>query len=198
MKKRIFGISELTKISILSAISVLLMMVKTPLPFAPTFMELDVSELPALIGGFAMGPIAGVIIVILKIVLNIILNGSKTYYIGELSNLIVSATFVFIATTIYSRGKNKKVAVIGLIIGSITMSIIALISNYFVIFPLYAKLLKIDLNAFVGIGAKVNPLVNNYLTLMVFSVLPFNLVKTFTTSLITMFLYKRVSRILKK
>lgn len=198
MNKKTFGISELTKISILSAVSVLLMMVKTPLPFAPTFMELDVSELPSLIGGFAMGPVAGVIIVVLKIILNIIINGSKTYYIGELSNLIVSATFVFVATTIYNKGKNKKTAVLGLVIGSISMSIIALLSNYFVIFPLYAKILNLDLNVFVGMGAKVNPLVNSYFTLMLFAVLPFNLVKTFTTSLITMFLYKRISWILKK
>ena len=88
MNNKKFGISEITKISILGTISVLLMFIKVPLPFAPTFMEMDIAELPALIGGFAMGPLAGFLIVCIKILLNIVINGTKTFYVGELSNLI--------------------------------------------------------------------------------------------------------------
>lgn len=198
MNKKKFSISEITKISILGTISVLLMFIKVPLPFAPTFMEMDIAELPALIGGFAMGPLAGFLIVCIKILLNIVINGTKTFYVGELSNLIVSSAFVLTTAFIYKHNKSKKSALLGLAIGSISMSIVATLSNYFIIFPLYAKLLKIDLNAFVGMVAKINPLVKSYLTLMVFSVLPFNLVKTFVTSLVTSLLYKRISPILKK
>ena len=192
-----FGISEITKIAILASISVLLMFIKVPLPFAPTFMEMDIAELPALIGGFAMGPLAGLIVCI-KLLLNIIINGTKTFYVGELSNLIVSSTFVLTTAFIYKHNKSKKSALLGLVIGSITMSLVATLSNYFVIFPLYAKLLKIDLNAFVGMVAKINPLVKSYFTLMLFSILPFNLVKTAVTSIVTSLLYKRISPILKK
>lgn len=198
MNKKKFSISEITKISILGTISVLLMFIKVPLPFAPTFMEMDIAELPALIGGFAMGPLAGFLIVCIKILLNIVINGTKTFYVGELSNLIVSSAFVLTTAFIYKHNKSKKSALLGLVVGSISMSIVATLSNYFIIFPLYAKLLKIDLNAFVGMVAKINPLVKSYLTLMVFSVLPFNLVKTFVTSLVTSLLYKRISPILKK
>lgn len=198
MNKKKFSISEITKISILGTISVLLMFIKVPLPFAPTFMEMNIAELPALIGGFAMGPLAGFLIVCIKILLNIVINGTKTFYVGELSNLIVSSAFVLTTAFIYKHNKSKKSALLGLVVGSISMSIVATLSNYFIIFPLYAKLLKIDLNAFVGMVAKINPLVKSYLTLMVFSVLPFNLVKTFVTSLVTSLLYKRISPILKK
>ena len=193
-----FGISEITKIAILASISVLLMFIKVPLPFAPTFMEMDIAELPALIGGFAMGPLAGFLIVCIKLLLNIIINGTKTFYVGELSNLIVSSAFVLTTAFIYKHNKSKKSALLGLVIGSITMSLVATLSNYFVIFPLYAKLLKIDLNAFVGMVAKINPLVKSYFTLRLFSILPFNLVKTAVTSIVTSLLYKRISPILKK
>ena len=193
-----FGISEITKIAILASISVLLMFIKVPLPFAPTFMEMDIAELPALIGGFAMGPLAGFLIVCIKLLLNIIINGTKTFYVGELSNLIVSSTFVLTTAFIYKHNKSKKSALLGLVIGSITMSLVATLSNYFVIFPLYGKLLKIDLNAFVGMVAKINPLAKSYFTLTLFSILPFNLVKTAVTSIVTSLLYKRISPILKK
>ena len=83
MNNKKFGISEITKISILGTISVLLMFIKVPLPFAPTFMEMDIAELPALIGGFAMGPLSGFLIVCIKILLNIVLNGTKTFYVGD-------------------------------------------------------------------------------------------------------------------
>lgn len=198
MDKKKFGISEIAKIAILASISVLLMLIKVPLPFAPSFMEMDIAELPALIGGFAMGPLAGFLIVFIKIFLNIVIDGTKTFYVGELSNLIVSSTFVLITAFIYKNHKNKKYAFLGLLIGSISMSLVATLSNYFLIFPLYAKLLKIDLNAFVGMVSKINPLVKNYFTLMVFSVLPFNIVKTLVTSLITLILYKKISPILKR
>lgn len=198
MNKKKFSISEITKISILGTISVLLMFIKVPLPFAPTFMEMDIAELPALIGGFAMGPLAGFLIVCIKILLNIVINGTKTFYVGELSNLIVSSAFVLTTAFIYKHNKSKKSALLGLAIGSISMSIVATLSNYFIIFPLYAKLLKIDLNAFVGMVAKINPLVKSYFTLMVFSVLPFNLVKAAVTSIVTSLLYKRISPILKR
>lgn len=198
MKQKKFNIADITKISILSAISVLLMFIKIPLPFAPSFMEVDIAELPSLIGGFAMGPLAGFLIVCIKLLLNIIINGTKTFYVGELSNLIVSSAFVLTTAFIYHKNKSKKSAILGLVIGSIAMSIIATLSNYFVIFPLYARLLKIDLNSFVSMVSKINPLVKNYFTLMLFSVLPFNLVKSFLTSIVTAILYKKISPILKK
>ena len=174
------------------------MLIKVPLPFSPTFLELDIAELPALIGGFAMGPLAGFLIVCIKILLNIVINGTKTFYVGELSNLIVSSAFVLTTALIYKHNKSKKSALLGLAIGSISMSIVATLSNYFIIFPLYAKLLKIDLNTFVSAISKINPLVKSYFTLMLFSVLPFNLVKTAVTSIVTSLLYKRISPILKK
>ena len=176
MNNKKFGISEITKIAILASISVLLMLIKVPLPFAPTFMEMDIAELPALIGGFAMGPLAGFLIVCIKILLNIVINGTKTFYVGELSNLIVSSAFVLTTSFIYKHNKSKKSALLGLAIGSIS----------------------IDLNTFVSAISKINPLVKSYFTLMVFSVLPFNLVKTFVTSLVTSLLYKRISPILKR
>lgn len=198
MNNKKFGISEITKISILSAISLMLMLIKFPIPFAPSFMEIDIAELPALIGGFAIGPFAGFLIVCIKLILNIVIKGTTTFYVGDLSNLIVSSTFVLTTSIIYKKYKTKKCAILGLLIGSISMSVVATLSNSFFIFPLYAKILKLDLNAFVKMVAKINPLVKDYFTLMIFSILPFNLVKTFITSFITAILYKKISPILKR
>ena len=148
MNNKKFGISEITKIAILASISVLLMFIKFPLPFAPTFMEMDIAELPALIGGFAMGPLAGFLIVCIKILLNIVINGTKTFYVGELSNLIVSSAFVLTTAFIYKHNKSKKSALLGLLIGSISMSLVATLSNYFVILRIFYVIYFFEIRCF--------------------------------------------------
>lgn len=190
LKTKIF-----VRIALLGAISSVLMLFRFPLPFAPGFMDIDIAEVPALIGGFAMGPLAGFLIVVIKILVKTITQGTSTAMIGELSNLIISSALVVTASYIYSKNKTFKTAILSLVAGVILMTIVAVISNYFVIFPLYG----INISEFaVNTMSKINPFVNSGLTFIIFSVVPFNLIKGGLTSIVAMFLYKPLSPILKK
>ena len=123
MNKKIWNFRNHKNCNFFASISVLLMFIKVPLPFAPTFMEMDIAELPALIGGFAMGPLAGFLIVCIKLLLNIIIMEQKLF-MWRASNLIVSSAFVLTTAFIYKHNKSKKSALLGLVIGSITMSLV--------------------------------------------------------------------------
>ncbi|MDU2710130.1 MAG: ECF transporter S component [Finegoldia magna] len=184
----------MVKISILGAISALLMIFKFPLPFAPPFMTVDIGDLGVLISGFALGPIAGVLTSAVKILLNFIINGTTTGGVGELSNFILSSVFVVVASSIYNKGKSKKSAITGLVFGVLAYTVVACISNYFVIFPLYG----INLVDFTKEFAKVNLLAGTPLMFVLFSIVPFNIVKGIIVSAVTIALYKPISRFLKK
>ena len=191
--KDVTRIRSIVKIGALGALGFLLMeLFQIPMPFAPAFMKVDFGDVTGLIGGFAMGPVAGFLIQLVKNILK--LFTSETVGVGELSNLIVGSTFVLVSSIIYRRSHNKKGAIVGLIVGSLAMSCIAVLYNTFLIFPAYAAAHKLDVLA-TQIGA-ANGLVSNYMTLMLFSVFPFNLVKTLLESVVTFLLYKRISPIL--
>lgn len=184
----------MVKISILGAISALIMIFKFPLPFAPPFMTVDIGDLGVLISGFALGPVAGVLTSAVKILLNFIINGTTTGGVGELSNFILSSVFVVVASSIYNKGKSKKSAITGLVFGVLAYTVVACISNYFVIFPLYG----INLVDFTKEFAKVNSLASTPLMFVLFSIVPFNIVKGIIVSAVTIALYKPISRFLKK
>lgn len=185
---------NLVKVGILSAMSFILMFVQFPIPIAPPFMKVDLADVPALIGGFSMGPVYGVLIQLIKNLLN--LTKTSTGGVGEMSNFIVGALFVFVASFIYQKKKTKKTATIGLILGMLVMTLVATFSNAFVIFPLYGKAMGIPMEAFVDMTSKVNGLVKSYFSLMVFAIVPFNLVKGTIEIIVTKLLYKHVSDIL--
>lgn len=184
----------MARISILGAISALLMIFKFPLPFAPPFMTVDIGDLGVLISGFALGPVAGVLTSAVKILLNFIINGTTTGGVGELSNFILSSVFVVVASSIYNKGKSRKSAITGLVFGVLAYTIVACISNYFVIFPLYG----INLVDFTKEFAKINSLAGTPLMFVLFSIVPFNIVKGIIVSAVTIALYKPISRFLKK
>lgn len=196
--QRILTTRTVAKIGVLAAISFILMFFQVPLPFAPPFMQVDLSDVPGLIGAFAMGPVPGMLIVLMKNILHAIVQGSQTQFIGELSNFIVGSAYVMTASWIYLRRKSFKTAIIGTIVGIFVMSLVATASNYFIVFPLYAAAFGMKIEALVNMAAELNGLVNGYESMMLFAVLPFNLVKGAIVGLVTMLLYKRVSPILHK
>ena len=188
-------------IGLFGALSTVLMMFKMPLFFAPAFMKLDLAELPAILGSFMFGPMTGVCIVFVKLLLNLLINGTDSMYVGELSNLLLSSCYVLCASMIYSRRKTKKRAAIALVISVIITSIVAVISNTFFIFPAYAVVYGLEMDTLVKMAGAVNPLVHDTFTMMLWSVFPFNLVKMGLVSLITFIVYKKlhlfIIRILK-
>ncbi len=196
MNTKLFSLHNMTKIAILTAISAIVMLFEFPLPFAPAFYELDLSEAVILMGGFAMGPLAALIIEILKNLLNLLLNGTITAGIGELANCVMGCALVVPASLIYKYRKSLKGAILGLVIGILSLVIIGCVVNYFIMIPAYVALAHFPMDAIISMGSEANGMVNNLETLVVFAVAPFNLVKGVACSIINLLLYKRLSKIL--
>lgn len=191
MKQKTTNARTIAFIAMLGALSMILMMFQIPLPFAPSFLKLDVAELPALFAGFFLGPVSGCAVIVIKIVLYLLLHGTSTAFVGEFSNLVGSCIFVLPAAWIYKKHHTRKGAVVALKISTILVSVFCIFLNAYVMFPLYSRLYGMPMEAIIGMGSAVNPLVHDSVTLMLFSVFPFNLVKHGVTSLVTMLVYKR-------
>ncbi|MBU1144617.1 MAG: ECF transporter S component [Firmicutes bacterium] len=195
MKKR--STSWLTTVAILGTIAALLMLIEFPLWFAPPFYKLDFSEIPVLVGAFALGPIAGMAIEAIKILLNYIFNGTITMGIGEAANFMIGLSFVIPASIIYHKSKTKRHAIIGLIIGVFTMTIIGGILNAFVLLPVYALVYEMPLNDLIALGTLVNSNISNLQTFIFLAVVPFNLLKGILVSIVVILIYKRLSPMIK-
>jgi riboflavin transporter FmnP len=187
----------LTTMAMLSGIAVILMYVlEIPLWFAPGFYKLDFSEIPVLIGAFALGPAAGIIIEFIKILLNLLIDGTNTVFVGEFANFLIGCSLVIPSAVIYYRGKTRKAAVIGLAVGTIAMILVGSILNAYLLLPVYAKVF-VPMDSLIAMGTQVNPAITGLSTFVLYAVAPFNLIKGVIVSLITLLLYKKVSCIIK-
>ena len=195
-KTKFFSIKNLTKIAILSAISAIIMLFEFPLPFAPSFYELDLSEAVILMGGFAMGPMAAACMELLKNLLNLLINGTITAGIGELANFAMGCAFVVPASLFYKYHKTLKGAIVSLLIGTASLVVVGCVVNYFVMIPAYVALANFPMEAILGMASKVNGLVDSLETMIIFAVAPFNLVKGVACSVINLLLYKKLSKVL--
>lgn len=192
------NLNKMIKISLLATIAFILMFFEFPLPIFPEFLKIDLSDLPALLGTFSLGPVSGILIELLKNVLHVMFKGTSTGLVGELANFIVGSIFVVIAGIIYNMKKSKKSAILGLLAGTIVMSVCATIINYAVLLPLYAKVFKAPIEAFVAMGSAINSNIKSVKDLVLLSILPFNIIKGIIASLVTIPIYKKVSPILHK
>lgn len=196
--KKLFTTKNLVLMAIFAALASVLMLLEFPLPFiAPSFYEIDLSEIPVLIGSFIMGPVAGVIIEAVKILLTLLIKGTDTAYVGELANFIIGCCFIVPASVIYKKNKTKKSALIGITIGTLLMAAAGVILNYAILIPFYVKAFGMPLDLILNMGAKINPLISNKWTFVLICVAPFNIVKGFIDSLITALVYKRISTFIK-
>ena len=195
MKNR--RIRNMVQIGMLAAVATVLMLFEFPLWFAPSFYQLDFSEVAVLIGAFSMGPAAGVVIEALKILLNFLINGTITAGVGELANYIIGCGLIVPAALIYKRHKTKKNAVLGMAVGTVAMTVVGSLINYFVLLPVYSAALPLPMDALIGMGTKINPAIDGLWTFVLFAVAPFNLLKGVLVSLLTLLLYKHISPLLK-
>lgn len=198
LKKEYLTTRTLTKIAVLSVIAFLFMLFEFPLWFTPPFLKMDLSEVPALIGSFALGPMAGVLIELIKNILNVAIHGSTTMVVGELANFIVGSLFVYTAGWIYYKNKSIKSALVGMALGTIVMTVVMGIANYLFIIPFYAKLFGMPLDKIVAMGSAMNKHVVDFKSLIIFAITPFNILKGAIVTLITLLLYKKVSPILHR
>ena len=193
----VFCARNLAIIGVFSAISFVLMLFEFPLFFAPGFYKFDFSDIPALIGGFAAGPLVGVMIEFIKVLLNIILQGTTTGFVGEIANFVVGAALVVPATVIYRFKKTRKMALISCLTGTACITVVGATLNAFFLLPAYAVLFGSGIDSFIAAGTAINPAVSNLFTFCALCVAPFNLVKGIVDSVITFLVYKQLSPILK-
>lgn len=184
-------------IGIFAAMAALLMYFELPLPFAPSFYQIDLSEVPVLICSFSLGPVAGVVCELAKIILKLLLKGTTTAFVGDFANFVVGCSFVLPATIIYHRCKTKKGALVGMVAGTVVMSLFGSFFNAVYLLPAFSVLYGLPLDQLVAMGTAVNGMINSVSTMALFAVLPFNVVKGAVVSLLTTLLYKRVERLLR-
>lgn len=197
-RERILSTRKVAVCGMFSAIAAVLMVIEVPVPFAPPFYGLDLSELPALIGTFAFGPVAGVLIEFCKIVLKIIFKPTTTAFVGELANFVIGCSFLLPASAVYLLHKTKKHAVIAVIAGTLSMTVFGTAFNGIYLLPKFAQLFGLPLEQIIAMGTQINGAIGNITTFVVFAVAPLNLLKGGLVSVITMLLYKKISPILKE
>lgn len=191
-------VRTLAQIAMLGAVATVLMLFEFPIPFiAPPFYEMDFSEVPVLVGAFAMGPVAGIAIEAIKILLNFVINGTITAGVGELANFIFGCAFLLPAALIYRRNKTRKNAIIGMAVGTVVMTVAACIINALVLLPAYGAAFGMPVDAFVQMGTSINKAIDSLFTFAVLAVGPFNLIKGIAVSVIVLLIYKRIRVILK-
>lgn len=192
--KKKMQLNTLTKIAMLSAVAGVLMLFEAPLWFAPSFYKLDLSELAVMIGALAMGPVAGALIELVKILLNFVLNGTITGGVGELGNLLVGCAFVVPAALVYRRQRNVKGMLLGMVAGTAAMVLLGSIVNYYVLLPVYATVFGQPLEFFIQMGNAINPAIVDLQTFILFAVAPFNLLKGIIISVLTFLIYRKLGR----
>jgi len=188
----------LVQVAILSAVSAVVMLLEFMIPFlGPTFLKFDFSEVPVMIGAFALGPLAGIVIEALKVSLNLLLDGSWSFGIGELANFLVGVAFVFPASLIYSIRKTKKTALLGMLAGIVTMTVASSLLNLYFLLPVFAATWSTTVEDLILTYSAAIPYITDVRTGILFGIVPFNLFKSVVISILVMLLYKRVSPLIK-
>ena len=182
---------NLTRCGLLSAMAVILFYIEIPVV---AFYKLDLSTLPAILAGFAMGPWQGLAVIIIKNLVHVL--GTSTAGVGELADILMSCAFVIPASLIYRSSKTRKGAFKAMLVGSVAMIVAAMMVNYFILIPAYQVLMNLPLEAIIGMGQAVLPFVDNTVKLVIFITAPFNILKAVVLSFVTYLLYKRVSPLL--
>ena len=194
-KRKVTSARRVSIIGICAAIATVLHVLDFPLVFiAPEFYKLDFSELPVLLCGFYLGPSATVACEGVKILLKLLVKGTSTAFVGDFANFVVGCSFVLPATIWYHAHKSKHSAVIGLVLGTLSMTILGTAFNAVYLLPKFAELYGIPLDAIIGMGTKIHAGIRNVSTFVMLCVAPLNLVKGTVVSVLTMLLYKRVAR----
>ena len=186
----------ITRVAILSAVAFALNYIEFPVPLFPAFLQLDFSDIPALVGAFAIGPLAGVVIEFIKNILHLIFKWNIGSPVGELANFIVGIALVGTAGYIYKKKKTKQNAIKAMTIGILVMAAAGGIMNYFLLLPFYSRFMPIE--SIIQMGAVVNERITSLKDLVIYAIIPFNIFKGLIISVVTALLYKKLSPIIHK
>ena len=185
---------KLTSVAMLAAVSTVLMFFSFNVPLMPSFIKMDLSELPALIASFTFGPVAGVTVCLIKNLINVFFT--TTGGVGEISNFLLGSMFVAPAGFIYQKMRTKKGAMIASVIGAATMAVLSIFTNYFVVYPVYSNLMA-PMKAIIGAYQAINPNVETLLDALIWFNMPYTFIKGMLSVVITMFIYKPLAPILR-
>lgn len=197
IKEKVFTTRKMAMIGMFAAIAMILHIFDFPLWFIPGFYKLDFSELPILIGTFAFGPAAGVMMEAIKILLKLCVKGTSTAFVGDLANFVIGCSFILPASVIYTFRKTKKSAMVGCITGTIVMIVFGIFFNYKYLIPTFTAFMPLD--KILADGMELNPLMvkNDLLSFTIACVGPLNLIKGMAASIVTLLVYKPLSPIIK-
>ena len=197
-RKRLSDTHYITYTAIFACMAGVLMLVEIPLFFAPGFYKMDLSELPIMICTFYLGPVAGVVAELIKVCIKLLLKGTSTAFVGDFANFAVGCSFVLPASVVYHAKPSRRSALWGMVVGTLVMTVFGSAFNAIYLLPKFAVLFGMPMEVIVGMGTKVNSAITSVPTLVLFAVVPFNLLKGVVVSLLTFLLYKRISPILHK
>lgn len=189
---------EMALCGLMGGLCTVLMLFRFPIPFMPPFMSFDFAGLVEIIGGFTMGPVAAFAIILVKVLLKCLTQGTSSAWTGELQNIILSCAYVLPAVFIYDRHKSKKTAIIGMLTGTVICAVVAVFTNLYMIIPFYATFSGLTVDKIVAMCKAVNPLLSSKWSMALLGIVPFNLIKNGVLSIIAFFVYKKMSRHIKQ
>ena len=192
MKKRT-DTRKLTSTAMLAAVSTVLMFFSFSVPLMPSFIKMDLSELPALLASFTFGPMAGISVCLVKNLINVFFT--TTGGVGEVSNFLLGSMFVAPAGFIYQKMRTKKGAMFASIVGAATMAGLSLLTNYYIVYPVYTNIMPLEV--IIGAYSAINPRVTDLWQALLWFNVPFTFIKGMVSVVITMLIYKPLSPILR-
>lgn len=196
-KPRLSSTKTIAKVGVLSAIAYILMFISIPLPIFPSFLKIDLSDIPAIFGGMSLGPMAGLAIIIVKNFLQGI-TASTTGGVGEFANVIIGGSYVLIICLFYKKLKSTKGVLLGGMLGIVAMTIMGCIMNYYIMIPLYATVYGMPMDVIIQMGTVINPKVTDLMSFVVWMIAPFNIVKAGLMTIVTLPLFNKMGKILSK
>ncbi|WP_297130356.1 ECF transporter S component [Terrisporobacter sp.] len=194
-KTNLMSTKTISKIGLLSAIAYVLMFISVPLPIFPVFLKIDLSDIPAIFGGMSLGPVAGLIIVVIKNFLQA-LTASTTGGVGEFANIMIGGAYVLIICLFYKKWKTYKTVIVGALLGIVAMTIMGCIMNYYVMLPLYANFMPME--EIIQAGNIINPRVTDLYSFVIWMIAPFNILKGFIMTIAILPLFKKMEKLLNK
>ncbi|MBQ6559684.1 MAG: ECF transporter S component [Erysipelotrichaceae bacterium] len=197
MRNRL-SVRNIATIAILGVLGAILMLFDFPIAIAPNFYKLDLSDLPCLIGAFALGPVPAFFIQVIKIIVKMLLKPTSTAFVGELAAFVISTTYCVSAALVYQKNRTKKGAILAMLVGSLCMAIIGTFANYAFIIPFYVNWFHLPLETIIGMGNAIFPIIHDKFSFVLCCVLPFNLIKALIVDIVTFVIYKHVSPLLKQ
>ena len=191
-------VRSLVMTALMGVLSFILMYFQFGVPIISPFAEFDASALPEIIGGFILGPVGAIEIIVVKLVLKLLFKGTSSMFTGEILNFLLSVAYVLPAIMYYRKHRTKKGAIIGLVLGTVIGVAFSVVGNLYITFPMYIYLYNMSWEQIIAIFNEINPRITNIPTMAAFSVVPFNLISRISTSVITMLVYKKISVPIKK